>query len=249
MFKSYQWRIMLSVAVLSLSIGPVAAGSSDDRVPITDPDMLQRFGYAPDARNIYATRQAMDELTNESATAANREASELEAASPRGTMIQPVSIHATDFMPVRVTSTTSFGSSGNEERWCDGGPSNVYMGIFQGIPDGATLRFRRIWHYDNSAEDLSAALLRICVPFDGPGEAETTILATNSTSGTNGYGRLGPGNFLGETVDRQSCSYGMRVSLGDANSCAGNQLRIMKASLSMDVPTSAVFADRFEQAP
>lgn len=239
-------QALIASCLLIFSIAGLADDAPDQRVLITDPDVLAQFGYAPDAQHVYATRQVWEELTG----AADEVGTEqVEPASPRGTITQVNSIHATDFLPVRVTGTTSYGSTGNEERWCDAGLSNVYLGMFRNIPDGATLRFRRIWFFDDSSENISASLIRICVPFDGPGASETTILASNTSSGTPGYGRFGPGSFLDELVDGQSCMYGIRVNLGDSSSCAGNQLRIMKASLSLDVPGNTVFADRFEELP
>lgn len=246
---------IVTLALVSPSVPSQADDEADSRIRITDPEILQSKGYEPDATNVFATPEAFAAIQAASA------GTEIESSMPaggnselEGGQNQPLGgnfnvsvIHASEFHPIRVTGTTSYGTSGVNERWCEAGPSNVYMGVFRDIPHGAELTVRRVWYYDNSAENITADLVKICLPFFSAGEPEITILRTNTSSGTPGYGRFGPGNFLNEDVDAQSCLYGVRVNLGNAASCAGNQLRILKAALSWQLPESLVFADRFEE--
>lgn len=245
------------MVLLALPVVVQASEAADDRIPIVDPELLESRGFAPDATNVYATPEAYAQMLMnpaERAAATELEAEQMvdpeaEPASAFGTDTNGVAtIHATEFHPVRVTGTTSYGSAGVTERWCDAGLTNTYMGIFHGLPHGARARLRRIWYYDNSDENITADLVRMCIPVDSASDPEFTILRTNTSSGTPGYRRFGPGNFLLEDIDSKSCVYAVRVNLGDGNSCAGNQLRILKANLSWrrqvsPAPDTATFDD------
>lgn len=175
----------------------------------------------------------------------------IESHDPHG--IKVSTIHASDFVPTATNSSTDYqiggtGGAAGEQLWCNEGDT-TYLGVFRDIPDGAILRFSRYWYWDNhGVQDMTAWLQKTCLPFDSGAEPETTILRTSSSSGTPGYGRVGPGNFLDEEVDNQACVYAVRVRLGNGGSCAaGGNLRFLKAVVSWQLPDGKVFADRFEQ--
>lgn len=252
----HNWKLTLWTGVmvlLALPASTYANEESDNRIHITDPALLESKGFEPDATNVYATPEAFAQMRKSSGeSVADTEVEAHEAAASDDGQIQGGNgpdavalIHASEFLPIRVTGTTSYGTSGVEERWCDGGLTNKYLGIFHGLPrDPETVLAGRAWYYDNSDEDITVDFVRMCTPFP-PDETEFTILSTSTSSGTPGYDHDFVFN-LGDGYDHE-CVYAVRVALGDGNSCAGNQLRIMKAAFRWELPQSQVFADRFEQ--
>ncbi|MGH9380731.1 MAG: S-layer homology domain-containing protein [Thermoanaerobaculia bacterium] len=248
--------------LLALPALAQSTGTADDRIRITDPGLLETLGYAPGTPNIYATPEAYAQMLMSPAELAA--ASELESQdgaliedesrSPFGDNPGVTTVHATDFVPTATNSSTDYQVGGTEgiggvELWCNEG-NTTFVGVLDGLPHGARAGVRRFWYYDDDAvQDLTVWLQRSCLPFGSAGEPETTILRMNTSSGTPGYGRFGPGTAIGEDIDSRSCVYAVRVRLGNGGACAaGGDLRFSKATLSWQrqvspAPATATFDD------
>jgi hypothetical protein len=236
-----------------------SAAETETRVHITDPSLLKSLNYEPDATNVYAAPEAYTEMLMSPAERAAVSALEsqeadvpdAEASSAFGETTGVSTIHASDFASVAndaVFSRPLFGVYLS----CSSGNAN-FRGVFQDVPHGARLTVRRIWYYDDApTQDITVWLEKICIPFFSAGDAEVTVLRMNSSSGTPGFGRFGPGNLIEETADTQSCVYTLRARLSNNNVCqqGGNPniLRLYKASLSWrrqvsPPPATATFSD------
>lgn len=227
-------------------------------VHVTDPELLESMGYAPDASHVYATPEAyaMMRMTPEDRAATSALESESEIGrepalkSAFGSAEGVTSIQASGFAPTAVNSSTDYqvGLNGTE-LWCNAG-NTTFMGVFRGVPHGARATVRRIWYYDDhDVQNITVWLERTCMPFFSEGQPTTTILRMNTSTGTPGYGRFGVGTFLEEDIDAKSCSYSLRARLGNGGSCAAaSDLRLVKAALSWQrqvspAPASATFGD------
>lgn len=256
------WVVVTILLALPASAKPI--GATEERIPVTDPSLLEELGLEPDARNIYVTPEVHAYLLMSPAERAAVEAaataldegaaSEPEASSAFGDTTGITTIHASDFAPSVVNASTDYqvggtGGAPGEQLWCNEG-NTTFVGVFRDLPHGARATVRRIWYYDNDdIQNITVWLQRTCLPFFSAAEPETTILATNTSNGTPEYGRFGPGNFLLEDIDGQSCVYALRARLGNGGACAaGGNLRLLKASLSWQrqlspAPDSATFDD------
>lgn len=260
------WAAVTVLLALPASATPI--DTTEDRIPVTDPSLLEELGLEPGTKNIYVTPEVHAYLLmspaeraafDEAAAALDEEVpSEPEASSAFGNTIARSTIHASDFAPTVVNADTDYQVGGTgvpgEELWCNdtaaGNPSTTFVGVFRDLPHGSRAVVRRFWYFDDHpTDDLTVWLQRTCVPGTG-GQPETTILRMNASSGTPGYGRFGPGNAIGEDIDSRLCTYAVRVNFGGGGNCpaSGNLLRFSKANLSWrrqvsPAPDTATFDD------
>jgi hypothetical protein len=258
--------VCLTIAVgLPLSAAERPNRADEGRIHILDPRMLAELGYPEDATNIYATPEVVRYLQmspgeRAAANAAANAADEAGDAGPGAGEVPSAfgntsgvsNVHATDFEATNFDSAVyplfgvyvscAFTDSGNAN----------FRGVLRDIPHGASLRFRRIWYYDDDpTEDLTVWVERICLPFETSGDAEVTVLRMDTSSGAPGFGRFGPGTSIDETADNLSCVYTLRARLSNNNFCnmtTNNSLRLYKGSLSWrrqvsPAPVTATFND------
>lgn len=253
--------LLLALPALARSSG---GSEIDARVHVVEPWMLEKLGYPKDATNVYATPEVVASLrmtaderaaitlaaaANEKAGEAGRRVGEMAFGNTSGIS----TIHATDFMAQSPPDTIYPLFGIYLSCITSAGVNNAnYRGVFRDVPHGASVRFRRIWYYDDDPnQDLTVSVERVCLPFSGEGDAEVTVLRTDTSSGTPGFGRFGPGTSIEEDADTLSCVYTLRARLSDNNFCdltSANSLRIYKASLSWrrqvsEAPAIATFDD------
>lgn len=169
-------------------------GGASDAVPITDPWLLESWGFESDAPNVYASPRVQAELAriamgSAEAEAAQRSesaalaASEAEAASPFGSTLGHTVIDQAAFLPLRSTTAHEFDPAGG--RFCvDGFP--WFEGVFEGLPHGARLTRFQFWTFDSSSdENIPGFVKRTCnQDLGGP---LLTILATYASFGSGGF--------------------------------------------------------------
>lgn len=260
------WAAVTVLLALPASATPIDA--TEDRIPVTDPLLLEELGLEPGTRNIYVTPEVHAYLlmspaeraaVEEAAAALDESAlSESEASSAFGTTNGVSTIHASDFAPTVIAPDTRYqigGAAGApEELWCNfdpgGNATDQFVGVFRDLPHGAQLRSPHIWYYDDSDdENVRFWIHRTCLGRGLGDEPESTVLRMNESSGQPGYAHFGPGSPLGEDVDNQRCVYSVRVEFSDAAGCnEGSLLRLLKATLSWrrqvsPAPDTATFDD------
>lgn len=251
--------------LLALPASAESIGTTEERIPVTDPSLLEELGLDPGSTNIYVTpevhayllmspaeRAAVEEAA---VTIEDKAPFEAEASSAFGDTSGVSTIHASDFS--RTSSTTEFGVGAGgfpggvgTELQCFSGNAS-FFGVFRDLPHGVRSSFPRIWYFDDDGiQDITVWLQRTCRQFSGGGTpGETTILRMNTSSGTTGYGMFGPGNSVAEDIDNHSCVYAVRARLGNGLNCPpGNQVRLLKATLSWrrqvsPAPVTATFDD------
>jgi hypothetical protein len=179
--------VCLTIAIgLPLPAAEPANRGGDGRIHILEPRMLAELGYPEDATNIYATQEVVRFLQMSPAERARATAAENvldkaddadwgpgEAGSAFGDTSGVSTVHSTDFEAQSLDSAhyPLFGVYLS----CaipDSGNAN-FRGVLRDIPHGASLRFRRIWYYDDDPnEDLTVWIERICLPVSAAGDAE-----------------------------------------------------------------------------
>lgn len=123
------------------------------------------------------------------------------------------------FLPV--ASTTTFNSSGLGCMYATGG-SNLRFQLPLNLPDGADLKYVRIYYVDTSPSDVNVVLSKV-----EPGLTNLSIVGVQST-GAGGYGTTlskqigGPsaGDPPSETVDNYQYSYVLTFIPGIATSAS-----------------------------
>ena len=82
------------------------------------------------------------------------------------------------------------------------------------IPSGADLNFIRAWGFDSIAANINFFVIQYCLPDFGAGTSSTLILVNFATAGAPGnFSVVGaiPGNTR---IDNQSCTYQVRAIFG-----------------------------------
>lgn len=184
------WTIQSVGLLLALSAPALANDGIESLTPITDPVLLARLGAAPDATNVYATPQALRELTMGPAEqhaiyeAVNAYEAELETTSAFGTStVGHSSIIHTEFYP-----SHGYGdyASDLESRWCVDGDA-VFRAQFDSLPHGARLHSVNFWGYDDSDESMTVIVRRTCLPDSSAGEANHVVLGSVESFTSAGY--------------------------------------------------------------
>lgn len=246
--------------LLALPASAATGNAAREDIPITDPTLLERLGFEPDARNVYATPQAFADLMMDPAERValgeTRRAQRLAAQddSPLG---GPYGTQARGYTPVSpyglrpVNSSVAHIAVSGERRCLAGSSQPRFDADLGALPHGARWRFVDVWVRDDSAapnEDLVAAAFSHCQPDLDPGEPEITVFGTASTSGAPGNTRLEIAT--GVDIDLESCAYFVQVFLGtENNNCPfGSALAIQKVRAEWrrqvsPAPAFATFAD------
>lgn len=287
-----RWTISTSLAcILTLSAAvsaqPRTAGSEADdarteesryaqvdkaspAVPVTDPWLLESWGFAPDATNVYASPRVQAELARIAMGSADVEAargsesaaptaSEAETASSFGSNLGHTVIDQAAFQPQRSTTVHEFDPAGG--RLCvEGFP--WFEGVFEGLPDGARLTGFQFWTFDSSSEEIIIGLVKRTCNQDVGGPI-LTVLATYASFGSGGFQTaIEFVDAADEDIDTR-CTYSMlfRLDGQESASCSeGDSLRIVGASARRirqmspapdtatfdDVPTTHLFFQHIE---
>lgn len=251
------WITMGVLLALPALAAPVDGARED--LPVTDPVLLERLRFEPDAGNVYATPRALEELRMDPAERAaleetwlaERLAPSSSAGGPYGTNISGYSPF-TAYTILPFSSQTSHGINSFHERVCVDGPPLFYANL-EALPHGARLAWVDIWYYDNSPEQtLFTSLWRVCQPDFAAGSPQATLLGSYATIGAEDASRyrfIGP---LDETIDLQSCAYLVRVTFHDPENpaicTALTDLRIQKLRVEWrrkvsPPPATATFDD------
>lgn len=250
-------------AAVALSALPVLAPPShaaESRVPITDPQLLERMGFAPDATNVYATPQALQQLLMgpDAGNTIREETEEAPAESVFGDDDAGESAASgSAFEPM--AGDTGYETFSGGTRYCTIG-SPFFEADLHGLPHGARLVRVRSWFLDESAEDMELFLFRTCTLESDP-TPSVTNLGSSSSAGSGGWDTSV--FSVGEDIDLEHCTYAVRARLDDANvgSCSeGSDLGILKARAQWrrqvspapdtatfdDVPTNHLFFQHIE---
>lgn len=265
-FKATTILIAALLALAALPASARAEDTADNRIPITDPALLERLGFEPDATNVYATEQARRSMSLTPAERAAAEEADLAADRQLafGTSSRGYSaVSGTEFYPESADANPEFGQADRYAtilggRYClEGKP--FYVAQVHTLPHGAKVDQARAWVYDDFSENLTVSLVRTCQP-SGAGQPTSVALAFSSTSGTGGNKRLllgnncqppGPPCPIDEDVDNQHCVYELRVVFPSAAgpTCIGfSDVRIQKVRVDWrrqvsPAPDTATFGD------
>lgn len=249
--------VAVGVARPAAAIPPSVADSLERYVPVTDPDLLRRLGLQPDATNVYGTERALRNLTMAAseqkalrAGAADREP--YSAFGTAGWGYAPVGFP--DFLPANTFFDPHGWSTQGGGRLCTAGTS-LYTASIDSMPHGARLWYVAFWLWDESPENITVTLTKICHQDEGPGEFAVFLLDAVSTTDSAGreFLRMGlctpPCSGIDETIDLQSCHYYLTAQLDDEFTCSeGSDLRIEKARAEWrrqvsPPPSTATFDD------
>lgn len=238
------------------------ATAAEEPIPITDPMLLERLGFEPEAKNVFATPQALRNiLLSPAERAAAREAHlAAESQSTFGTSATGYSpVSGAEFYPQTDTSGDASYGFLVGGRFCESG-NRFYRAQISSLPHGVKVDQARIWIYDEaSGDDLSVSLIRTCQP-SGAGDPTNVVLDSRSSSGMSGNQTLTLGACIppsdpcpiDEDIDLEHCSYEFRVAFASAvvgNNCVGGSaLRIQKARAEWKrqispAPDTATFGD------
>ena len=229
---------LLAGAVLAFAQAP-----AQERIPVTDPDRLEAFGFPRDAQNVYVWSKADTGRGRPKGTAA------VEAPETWGTA-------------AGYTTVMGYELAREHASWLMKEPSRTYCNLLGGgdgypaqegvaqlqLPEGALLGQLQFWAYDEDPDyGLTFHVYEFCqgVGFDPP---TTTVLASADTFGSIGY-YYGFTPLNGYRVNNQNCGYSVRVIFIPGNTqCRSDKLQLQKFSVSWvrDVspaPATATFTD------
>ncbi|MGH9379000.1 MAG: S-layer homology domain-containing protein [Thermoanaerobaculia bacterium] len=209
-------------ALLALPALAQPADTVDDDIPITDPALLERLGFEPDAANVYATPQVYEQLGMSPAERAAAQAATLKARreesrtaadsgdsrGPFGTGTAGYSTVNVGFQPI--FDNEYFGGIGLQ---CMPGATigGAAFAELQNLPHGAKLEQVDIRYVDNSTEAMEVTAFRICYPDFDDGNLTALVLGVHETTGAADFVRFASIGPLDEDIDLQSCFYGVQV--------------------------------------
>lgn len=254
------------ILVLSASVASAQAPPAEGLVPITDPRLLESWGFAPGASNVHATPQALAQLAMDPAEAeeVRRSALETQVAvdadvrSPFGGVVGHTAIDQAAFHPLR--STTVHEADGDGGRFCTNG-FPWFQGVFAGLPHGARLTTFQFWTFDSSTESITGVVVRTCnQDFATP---QLTVLGSYVSVGSAGYDTaIVNANPSFVDIDGR-CTYSVQYRLDGQESAVcseGDALRLVGARARWvrqvspapdtatfdDVPTTHLFFQHIE---
>jgi hypothetical protein len=216
-----------------------AQAPPEERIPVTDPKQLVRFGFAPDATNVFIWSKAT----------MTKGAAELEPKTwgTKAGYSDKMGYNVLDHD--RPTVLDHFLGA----TYCPaglGGPgyeaSYGYMRF--DVPDGSDLAQLELWAYDTSTDhDLTVNLWEYCAD-PGLGDPTTILIGSIETVGSIGrFYNFTPMN--GYHVNNRSCTYNAEVYFTPEQvACAGTSLQLQKLALSWvrqvsPAPATASFND------
>lgn len=239
------WTAVVALWALPTLAHPSHAAES--RVPVTDPQLLERMGFAPDTTNVYATARALQQLLM-GPDAGNTMREEVDGAPAEGVFgvddAGETAATGSAFEPM--DSDTGYETFSGGTRYCTI-DSPFFEAELQALPHGAELVRVRSWFRDDSAEDAELFLFRTCALESDP-TPSVTNLGSSSSAGTGGWATS---RFdVGEDIDMEHCTYAVRARLDDdVFSCSeGSDLGILKARAQWrrqvsPAPATATFDD------
>lgn len=248
--------ISLTMSVVALALAATAHGQvpEAERVPITDPALLQSLGYSPGAENVYMRAHPGGDIVP---TAAER--SELQPAEFGSALFHTA---ASGFAFHPISNTMEFAKGPAFLVFNGALVSLTSGGIFEAqldLPQGAHWRFLDIVGFHDSSHDLVVSLAQRCLPLFGSGNPTETILAT--TTVTDQDGDFFECLTVDATVDNSLCTYHVRAVFGDGDPPdPGVLIQLTKARAEWrrqvspapatptfdDVPTSHLFYQHIE---
>jgi hypothetical protein len=217
-------RVSALLALLASLAVPASAGDGD--TPITDPDLLERFGFSRDARNVYVS--AGVDLTRPTGPSTPKEF---------GTMYPTFTTVPGNQHHPRASSTYEVQVGGGDIYLVSG--DIFYDGLLE-MPEGASLNAIDIWGFDDVPQNLQFTVIRTCQA--GAGNPSSTILRTDDSGLASGAfvtgGPLGPST----PVDNQDCFYFVRTRFNAASSLLRlNKVRAIWTRQISPAPAVATF--------
>lgn len=215
-----------SLALASaFSPGASAQTAEDERVRITDPAQLIRWGYPPDAAHVYAR------VGHEAAGA-----SDVRGAN------QPLGIEGDRFW---VTATGfAFHPLSNNGEYVKGpsflvqngavvvtGSERVMEAQFD-VPDGSTLHWVDIFGFHNHAShEFVFNTIERCLPYIAAGNPSETVLATTTVTTVGESFRRS--QALSHAIDARQCSYHLRAIFGSGGSAPALNMQLSKVRFEL----------------
>ena len=234
--------LLASLGTLLSAAALMAQVPAEERIPITDPDRLQRLGFPRDARNIFVWSRA----DRDGAGPGSRQPFET-------TKSWGIARHG--FTTVQGYELQEGWHEIRLGRYPEGGTFCVDNGVGGGwawaqvdLPEGASLDLFRSWAYDaDPDQDLTFEVWETCQPY-GYDPPTHTLIAENFTIGSIGYY---PGNksLNGLTVSNELCTYSVEVHFATyPQDCRGDDLRMLKFQFTWNrqvspAPSTATFND------
>jgi len=233
----------LVLALIGASV--LAQVPAGERIPITDPDRLERMGFPRNARNVFVWSKLDRSDPGLS--------SEKAAASPETwgdqhgfTTILSSNLQET-FDATKLLR--GWGLAGNTLTTCS---DTLFFGGAWAhaqvqLPEGVSLGNFNSWMYDSEADrDLTMRVYEICQEY-GYDDPVTTLLAENQTLGAIGY-IPGSKSLGGLTVNNHVCAYLIEVEFApNGEQCAdglgASKFEITWTRQVSPAPATASFAD------
>jgi len=237
--------IALHPLLMSQSKAEESDATQFERVPVTDPAELERFGYPENAQNIF-------KLVDQDGELVGREVSDEQRAELQGVLpfANDYAIHAGfEFQPLTHTYEYLKGPSflilnGAVVSLLD---SLVTFEVQIQMPGATTMNWFDVWGFHNSSGDeLRLSLVSRCTDGLSAGNPVETVLTSWTVTDRDGDFREGR-NLFDAPVDRQNCSYHARAVFDPDVGEPGVLLQLTKVRVDYDIPVSPlIFRDRFE---
>jgi hypothetical protein len=225
----------LVLVMCSYALSVTAMGAGPDRVPITDPAVLESMGLSRDASNVYQLVNAQSRLGGD--------------AQPEGDF--GTGAQFTSITPLAFRGRLS--TPGSPWHWDSyGGFDLMRAGIEKfadaplQLPHGARLQFVRVWAEDLDAmNNMVVFLIESCPPAVGAGAMTVTLLLPGGLGGLATSGATGYQSLVATTsaiVDNQ-CAYMLRVRFDGTFQLRLQHLRVQWLRQISPAPTIAQFTD------
>lgn len=236
-------RTVLLAGVFSLMGGFLLAQvPPEERIPVTDPDRLEKMGFPRDAKNVYVWSKAdLKGGTVEKAVAAPETWGPATGySSVFGSELQQ------EYDYVTLARTLNYGAFcyGNDDAG-ENFTADAWAQIQ--VPEGAKLGSFQFWAYDAAdPEDLVFSVYETCQPGTGP-PTNTLIGATQTILAIGDYTGFTPLNGL--AVNNRDCVYVVRVRFASyPDACVGSFLAVRKLRFTWTrqvspAPATASFND------
>jgi len=229
---------MLAAALIA---GPALAQiPAEERIPITDPDRLERMGFPRNARNVFdwskRDRKGPASVDPKAAATPETWGTETGFTTVLGRQLQETfqDTKLERFQYTYCTDTLSF-------------TGGAWARAQVQLPEGAGLGDFLSWMYDaNEDRDLTMRLYETCQEY-GYDEPVETLVVENSTLGA--IGRLpGSKSLGGLTVNNHLCAYEIEVVFAQLGDQCSDDLKAGKFEITWKrqvspAPAAATFAD------
>jgi len=233
-------RRPLSFVLLGVVLGvgsALAQIPAGERIPVTDPNRLERMGFASDARNVFV----WSKLDGHSAL-------DEKATSTPETWGDQAGFTTVAGMQLQKALADSKFQHNVDYTFCtDAAAGGAYTYAKVDLPEGVSLGDFRSWAYDADPDrDVYFQFLETCLDY-GYDDPVTTLVAGNQTLGA--IGNLpGTKSLGGLTVNNHRCVYSVAVQFAaSGESCVvGRGIRKFEITWHRQVspaPAVATFAD------